>query len=257
MSIFFLTFANTNFMKLDRIIEQARNFDIFDKIFGLTEYDIIDFVQKHKEFIHQHRQGYGLWIWKPKIILDTLDKMKEDDILLYCDAGMYLNPNGKKRFKEYLTYLKNNSILTFSTSSEYIAQCFVKNDAIMDYYPEFNNELNITTYAGAMFIKKNNLSINFIKDWLKLCETYNYLDRSLSINYPEFNYFFGNDCDNGLFNLCLSKHKISATIYPDETNIYIDNKQIIHVLDLDNYNKTDWSKLDTYPIQYRRIRPSF
>ena len=83
------------------------------------------------------------------------------------------------------------------------------------------------------------------------------MDRSISINYQEFNYFCGNDCDNGLFNLCLSKHKISATIYPDETNIYINNKQIIHVLDQENYDKTDWSKLDKYPIQYRRIRPSF
>jgi hypothetical protein len=257
MKLYFVTFANTDFMNLDRIINQAKDFNMFDYCLGLTEKDIPEFIEKHKEFIDCYNHGYGLWIWKPKIILDTLNKMNENDILLYCDAGMWLNSNGKSRFKEYMTLLNNKSIITFSSSYKYIAQYFVKNDAIMSYYPEFNNEYNISQYAGIMIIKKNAESIQLINDWLHLCENYYFLDKFPSIQYPELSHFRGNDCDNGLFNLCLSKHKtIYTTIYPDETNLYTsDGIQIVHAIDKNNYHEIDWSQLDKMPFQCRRITP--
>ena len=43
---------------------------------------------------------------KPKIILDTILKLPENDILVYADAGVYINKNGK-RFNEYISYLDN------------------------------------------------------------------------------------------------------------------------------------------------------
>ena len=256
--LYFLTFANSDYMKLDRIINQAKSFNMFDHYFGLNENDIPDFIERHKEYINYYKTGFGTWIWKPKIILDTLNKMDDNDILLYCDAGMYLNINGIERFKEYLNILNttDNSLLTFSTSEQYKAQCFVKNDAIMDYYPEFNNMMNIANYAGIMLIKKNNKSIELIKDWLALCENYYFLDRSPSQKYPELPHFIGNDFDNGLFNLCLAKHKISVSIYPDETNLYSsDMMQLIHTNI--NYHNIDWSPLDKFPFQCRRMTPKF
>ena len=90
----FLTFTNTNFMNSNRIAEQAKSFNIFHEIIQLNETHIPDFIDKHKEFIDTYSHGYGYFIWKPKIILDTLLKMNDDDILIYCDAGIYLNVNG-------------------------------------------------------------------------------------------------------------------------------------------------------------------
>ena len=85
-------------------------------------------------------------------------------------------------------------------------------------------------------------------------ENYHYLDSSLSIN-PEPNFFGGNDSDNGLFNLCLSKHKINYAIYPDETNIYINCNQIHHVTT--DIPDEQWEELKDKPIQVRRITPKF
>ena len=64
---------------------------VFDKIIQLNDNDISEYIEKHSNFIRTHRAGFGFWIWKPKIIYDTLNKMKEGDILVYCDAGMYVN----------------------------------------------------------------------------------------------------------------------------------------------------------------------
>lgn len=155
MTINFLTFANTTYMKTDRIINEAKSFNIFDKILSKTEKDIPNFINKHKNFIKRNKPGYGFWIWKPKIILDTLMELNDNDILIYCDAGFYLNNKGIERLKYYLNTLNNDKLFcVFSSSGNYKAQNFVKNDAIMSYYPQFNNELNSLCYAGIMIIKK-------------------------------------------------------------------------------------------------------
>jgi hypothetical protein len=245
-------------MTTDRIINQAKELDWFDEIISMTEKDIPEFIKKHKNFIISNKTGYGLWMWKPKIILDTMQKMKDNSILIYCDAGMFLNKNGIDKFNYYIDKLngENISILSFSANDKYKAQYFVKNDAIMECYPDFNNELNNACYAGIIIIKKNIKSLNFINEWLNLCENYHYIDKSPSYIYKELQHFCGNDCDNGLFNLCLVKHKISYSIYPDETNVYTSNGLQMHHTNI-NPNCIDWSILDNFPFQCRRITPKF
>lgn len=256
----FLTFANTSYMTSDKIVDQAKKFKIFDNILGMTELDIPDFVNKHKKFIDMNKAGYGLWIWKPKIILDTLSKLEENDLLIYCDAGIYLNINGKERMFEYVNILQrddNFSMITFSTNDNYKAQYFVKSDAVMNFYPQFNNELNNSCYAGLIIFKKNKHSLHFVNEWLGLCENYHFIDKSPSYQFKETPIFLGNDCDNGLFNLCLSKHKISYSIYPDEANIYDDNGNQLHHSTTINYKNVNWDLLDKNPFQIRRMTPKF
>ena len=264
MKFYFTTFANTSYMNSNRIAKQAYEFNIFDKIFQYTENDISDFINKHIDFINNHPYGYGYYIWKPKIILDTLDKINHNDILIYCDAGMYLNKNGMERLNYYIDKLNNEDIdiVTFSSNGPK-AKCFIKMDAIMEYYPEFNKENNYTNdaYSGVIIIKKTNKSINLIKDWLNLCEHYNFLDTNHSTKFNEASYFIGNNKDQALFNLCLAKHKISYDFHPDEINIYTpDGRQFHHTnpdLKKIDVNNADWSSLDDKPFQARRITPKF
>ena len=257
---YFVTFANKNYMSTDRIMEQAKEFNVFDGFYRLNELDIKNFITKHENFINSNPVGFGLWIWKPKIIYDTLLEINDNDLMVYCDAGFYLNIKGKKRLEEYFSKLQNDKcILTFSTSKSYRTREFVKVDAIMNYYPEMINKLDISNYAGLMIIKKNDYSLQVIKEWLDLCENYNFINRSRSIKYKELPCFQGNDCDNGLFNMCISKHEnIVEKIFPDETNLYIDEKQIVHCTNYKEIkNDVDWSSLENFPFQCRRMTPKF
>lgn len=247
-NVHFLTFANTAYMNTKRIVAEARFFG-FRTIQSLTENDISDFVQKHRDFISNNRAGYGLWIWKPKIILDRLLAMNDGDILLYCDAGMHLNAGGLNRYHEYLQILSNRDILTFSLNDKYIAQNFVKRDAIDSFCPEFANTINRYCYAGVVMMKKTEATLCLVRDWLGLCETYRLIDRTKS-SLPEYPLFVGNDGDNGLFNLCLVKHAISHAVYPDETNIYGADGYQNH-----QGSRMDWHVLRKYPFQCRRLRP--
>lgn len=256
MSTYFLTFSNTSFMNTERIRRQAEDFGKFDFIFCKNESDISEFYKKHKNFMDS-RPGFGLWIWKPKIIYDLLLNLEDDDILVYTDAGTFINKNASQRFDYYVSKLiKNKFICAFSTNDSYKAQYFVKNDAIMEYCPDFNENLTNLFYAGLMIIRKSEISVKMINEWLNLCENYDFLDRTKSKKYVEMSYFRGNDADNGLFNLVLFKFRDWVeSIYPDEVNLYSGEYQIAHVTnDLENI---DWSELDEIPFQLRRITKKF
>jgi hypothetical protein len=248
----FLTFANTGFMKPDRIINEAKEFGVFDEVRAMNEHDISDFISKHSEFIKLNPYGYGRFIWKPKVIFDTLNTLSDNDILVYSDAGMSLNKNGLERFNEYIDLLETNDMITFSTNDKYKANFYVKVDAVMSYCPEMNDSNMNSCYAGLMLIKKTDASLHLIEDWLKLCETYNFIDNSKSTLYEEKPWFVGQDTDNGLFNLCLLKHKISHSIYPDEVNIYVGDSQYSHVYPGE---VGDWTSLSKTPFHYTRNTP--
>lgn len=245
--IHFMTFANTQYMEPTRILKEAEGFR-FATAESMNEHDISEFVERHRTFIKDHATGYGLWIWKPKVILERLSRMKDNDILVYCDAGMHLNRGGLLRYYDYLNILNQKDIVTFSLNDNYKAQHYVKRDAINAYYPEFANDVTQYCYAGVMMLKKTDKTMNLLTDWLGLCENYHFIDKSDSIA-PELPIYQGNDCDNGLFNLCLAKHRISHAIYPDETNIYASDGY-----QFQNSLPEHWRYIETLPFQCRRLR---
>lgn len=229
-SIVFTTFANTDYMPLDRIVSYAKNFGIFDQIYPHTELDFPAFFEKHREFIHSNRlNGFGLWIWKPMMILERLLALNPGDILVYTDAGVHLNKQGVPRFIEYISMLKDSSKSIVSFATFFKNNYYAHPDAIASYFPEFKCENYNYHYAGTMIVKHSESSIKLIQEWLSLCENYTYLSHTRG------------DRDNGLYNLCLSKHSsIVQSIYPDEVQP----------------ENGDWLLLKAFPFHYRRIRPS-
>ena len=163
----FLTFANTGYMKTDRLANQVKELNLFENIFQLNETHISGYLQRHCEFVKLNPPGYGLFIWKPKIIHDVLLSLPDGDILLYADAGVYININGKDRLFNYFEKSQTKDMVVFSANDSYKARSFVKNDAIMSYYPEFHNfphRNKNACYAGLMMIKKTCQSLYLIKD---------------------------------------------------------------------------------------------
>lgn len=232
----FVTFANTGYMSTERIQTQAREFGVFDAIKGYTEQDIPDFIERHADFIKSSKHGYGKWIWKPKILVDALSKLEDGDILVYCDAGMYLNRHGLKRFGEYVDMLQTHSLVVFNLNGDYTADKFACPELVQTYFPDFHNQIYRYCYAGVFMIKKTAESVTLIQEWLSFCENYNFLNFC--------------DADNGIFNVCLAKHdSIVKKIYPDETNVYFsDGSQF--------YGCPIWDSLKDFPFQCRRLRPA-
>lgn len=254
MKLEFVTFANTSYMAPTRVLEEARAFGVFDRIRAMNEHDIPEFIRAHRRFIEENTRGYGLYIWKPKVIFDTLEQMEDDDILVYCDAGMKLNANGLPRFQEYIERLQQPDahLLVFSANDVYVPQQYVKQDAVMHYFPEFNDTQRFRHYyyAGVMMLKKTKKTMDLVRDYLALCETETLLIDSISKVHQESYMYQGNDADSAMFNLCLAKHAIHSEVYPDETNIYTE-------VGGQDYGASNWSSLDAFPFHCRRIAPRF
>ena len=258
MTCHFVTFSNTGYMDTSRILQQARDLNVFTSISLRNEHDISEFIAKHSDFIKKEAYGFGRFIWKPKVISDALASIEHGDVLVYCDAGTYINAHGRNRFLDYLKFLDKKPMCFFSTTSYYKCRYYVKSDAVMSYFPDFIKMDHDYFYAGCTIIKKTDESMQFVKEWLALCENYHFIDRSPSYVFPESVEFQGQDTDNGLFGLCLCKHldKVHC-IDPHEINIY--NDEGIQPAHLPNYHHShvDWSKLDKFPFQYRRDTPKF
>ena len=71
------------------------------KVFRLVDLDP-GFVSAPEASIYRNKRGFGYWIWKPQVVLETMKLAESNDLIVYMDVGFELNPAGRNRFVEYL-----------------------------------------------------------------------------------------------------------------------------------------------------------
>ena len=95
MANILISYGDSNFSNsLDRLIEQAKELNLFDEIKTYTPKDIPIYIKSSPLFAFE--KGGGYWIWKPYIIYHTLKKCQLGDIVYYVDAGCSINKNSKE-----------------------------------------------------------------------------------------------------------------------------------------------------------------
>ena len=185
--MYFITFGNENYYNsLKLISKEVKNFNIFDEIIIITDKELksdTDFWNKHSKFIENNKRGYGYWLWKPYINLKLLEKINENDIVLYTDAGCTFNINGKNRLIDYINLVKEYDILSFQLTHP--ERKYTKRD-LFEYfdYENNDNQINATTFI----YKKCDFICNIFKLYYETCCNYHLLndEKSISKNYDEF-----------------------------------------------------------------------
>ena len=261
---YLVSFADSRMKKsLKRLYKQANEFNFFDSIFLLNENDLsIDFKKKFNEILILGSKGYGYWCWKPEVILNVLDKINDNDCLIYVDAGCHLNKNGKKRLLEYFNILniqpkgiiafqadkpnKKNSNLDYDGRKLRNLKNYkwIKGDTL-DFF-KVRNDTNITNsqeIAGGIFlIKKNHESIKIIKKWSEIIfNEFNLINDSPSIS-PNLPGFVENRHDQTIWTLLCLKNKIKTISsyefwYPKKNSKKLE---------------PDWAALNKYPVHAKR-----
>jgi len=247
----FMTFSNKGYKYPRRILRQAIETGWFKQVYCANETWIKNLTPIQINFCKTRKyDGYGLWIWKPVIIELQLKSMNENEILLYCDSGMYLNAEGNEKLSNYLANLKKNnedatffSINSAVNSTKMYTEIHQFNQKLLQsmdlsYPGEFDTQL----YAGLMILKNTENTRKFVEQWKKLC-----LNIALLTQIR--------DADNGLLNFSKLPN-LKFTIYPgNEVNIYEESGlQKKHALSAKEYRDLDWSELYASPFQYRRIK---
>jgi len=108
--VYFVTFADSSLkLTLQRIKAEAQRMNLFDGIFTYDETLLDDeFRNRNRQWFVQHRRGYGLWIWKPQVILQTLRQIPDNAVIVYADAGCTLNSEASERLKQYVRMVKQH-----------------------------------------------------------------------------------------------------------------------------------------------------
>jgi hypothetical protein len=206
----FITFGGPSYYynSVNRICEEARNIDVFDEITGFTDIDLkcdVSFWENHGNFIENNRRGYGYWLWKSYLIKQELDKLKENDFLIYCDAGCQINKNGKARLLEYIDLLNMNKdefgLISFQLG--YKELLYTKQQIFEHFLCDENSKKMIQSMAGVLIIRKNSHSVNIVDKWYEGCSNYHLINDELSC---EDSLFVENRHDQSILSILVNKY---------------------------------------------------
>lgn len=230
----FVTFGSPGWEKsLERINGEAVKMNIFNKIFITTIHDLDkSFWEAHHNFVMTNRRGFGYWIWKSQVILQTLKRIPEGEILVYADAGCSLNVEGLDKLKEYGELAKQGpGILVFEMVG---LECghWTKMDCFQAL--DFHDYNSYQIMATAIIMVNNEFTRNFVQEWFSLCSNYQLLTDAPSIhpNHPSFK---EHRHDQSIFNILARKR--GCKVIKDET-----------------YFQPNWDQNKNYPIHARRWR---
>jgi len=175
MKKYFLTYGDSSY-KYSKIHLSylAKQSGLFDEIISLGPNDLSNEFKKNFQEILNQKRGGGFWIWKHEIISNLLNKIKPQDIILYCDAGSSINNSAKakKRFEEYFDIILtgDNSFLRFEAEKKYLEKFYTTKEVFENLEVPENSKIRQTTQlqAGVMFFKKNKTSEFFFNDYKNL-----------------------------------------------------------------------------------------
>lgn len=262
MNKYLLSFADSRLWRsLARLNTQAEDLKFFNSILLGTENDLnLEFRIKFIDKLILGSRGYGYWSWKPKIILQVLNKINYGDSILYIDAGCHLNKLGLWRLEEYFKILEesNSGILAFQAKTptpdisplRYDGRTlfnqpnyqWIKGD-LLDYFG-VRQDVNYTHAqaigAGIILLKKNEISLKIISEWLSIIENnYSLLDDtpSVSENLPGF---LEHRHDQAIFTLLSIKYQVPTLSAYEYWYPKADRLQ------------PDWEPIKYFPIHARR-----
>ncbi len=122
-----------------------------------------DFQEKYASILSQKRGG-GYWIWKPYIMLKTLEKMENGEFLIYTDAGMiYI-----RGIKHMVRQLERDGKDIFLSSGFVPAKDWCKRDAFVLMDCDNEDAKNaIMVSGGYILVRKSKESIAFLTEFMK------------------------------------------------------------------------------------------
>ena len=164
-----------------------------------------EFIKKNIHIL-KHKRGGGYWLWKPYIILKTLNSFKEGDYIFYSDSGAYY----VNKIQHLIAELKkhNQDIMPFQL--RFLEKEYTKRDAfiLMDCDKDkYTNTRQCRT--GWMLIKNTAFSKGFFEEFLFYAQDERIITDMPNTfgkeNYPEF---IENRHDQSIFSLLCKKHKL-------------------------------------------------
>ena len=175
-----------------------------------------DFIRKNYHILSQ-RRGAGYWLWKPYIILKTLESMNDDDILLYSDAAIEFVGN----MKDYFDMCKSDEkgIVLFY-NSHHLNYTWTKRDCFIlmgldtfsppgDHTPSAGYSRQLT--AALQMCRKTDFSLSFFREYLRLAQDPRIItDLPNTLGKPNYDGYIEHRHDQSIVSLLRYKYNVTA-----------------------------------------------
>jgi len=165
--IVLVTYADKTYIQSAKALEtRAKAIGFSDiRVFGPSDLTP-EFVAHNQETLALAR-GAGYWIWKPSIIDAALKSMKENQLLLYCDAGVMLRSS-----TNYFEEIASDSLIHLWSpqSNRGTNNFWIDKSVWVEITGESEVSSNAQYLAGLILGKNNNKFRELIGVWLDLCQ---------------------------------------------------------------------------------------
>lgn len=185
-----------------------------DKVIEYSPNDIdLKFKSDYAKIL-SYKRGAGLWLWKPYIILKTLNEMNYGDYVFYCDSGAYY----VDKVQYLVDCLESNNEEIMLYELPLLEKQFTKAEMFKFLNCEDNsfkdkNQI-LATY---ILVKKSEYTMKFFNEFLNIC-----CDEKC-ISYKAFNLEVKNDVDfishredQSILSILSAKYKIKPFRDPSQ-----------------------------------------
>lgn len=210
--IYAINYADKNFERNRKYnTKTAYIFGKVDKVIEYTPNDVDeDFKQKNKS-IFKYKRGAGLWIWKPYIILKTLEKMNDGDYLFYCDAGVtFIN-----KVQHLIDVFEKDNLDIMLFELPLRERQFTKKETFI--LMNYNNFDQNQILSGYILLKKNSSSKEIIQKWLHyMCDEQIVSGNHFLNDIQEFEDYVAHREDQSI--LSILARKLNLPVYRDPSD---------------------------------------
>ena len=171
---YFITYGTKEFhLQKLHICNLAKKTNLFDETIALSPKDLDkNFVNEYSSIFSQPIGG-GYYIWKFKIILDTLSKIKNDDFLFYIDAGSSINYKSKKTLQIYIDKLYSSKYDHAAFKMHHLQEKYWTTKEVFSYFnlDLESREANEGQYmATVLMFKKSKKSLDYLRSFEKVIQ---------------------------------------------------------------------------------------
>lgn len=162
MEIVLITYADDKFEAAkNRFVNQAQDSGVFTKVIAYNPDLVPDEVKRMPTW--QIKRGGGLWTWKPAVILQTINELKDGDIVVYADAGCSVYNTAEWRAIEKIL-----------SKYDIIAQrLYQRTDKwtrreVLEYFINTNGKYwpKLFQYEATVLLRVSDFSKKFVQEWL-------------------------------------------------------------------------------------------
>ena len=185
-----------------------------DKVIEFHEEDLQELKDTYPEHFKIAR-GYGLWFWKPYLILKAFEQMDEGDYLFYCDSGAVFISD----IHQFIPDLEESRKSVLFFEQPLLARQFTKAETF--HLLECDDYSGNQLLGGYIFLKKCSESILYMQDWLHAMSDIRILsgEHFLS-NIQEFKNFVSHREDQSVLTILAKKWGIEGHRDPSDFGIF-------------------------------------